>query len=201
MEKEDMIDFLLKIEELTRSGLKYSTDPYAIDNYRQLEEEVRRLLRKDDISMEGENLFKRDVYPTPSVSVRTIIFSDDRKSVLMVKEKSDEKWSLPGGWAEMSLNPSDSAKKEVWEEAGCDCEILRLVGVLDRYKDVNTSGVPEYIICFEAKKVGEFHDPCFEILDRGFFPIDDLPPISRIYRIEQIRRLINAALEGETVFD
>ncbi len=73
MEKQELIDFLLKVEELTRSGLKYSSDPYAIDNYKELEKEVKVLLSKDDINMEGENLFKRDVYPTPNVSVRTVI--------------------------------------------------------------------------------------------------------------------------------
>ena len=201
MEKNDLIDFLIKIEELTKSGLKYSTDPYAIDNYRQLEEQVKKLLEKDDIVLEGENLFTRDVYPTPNVSVRTVIFSEDRKSVLLVKERMDALWSLPGGWAEMDLNPSESAKKEVYEEAGCDCRITRLVGVLDRYNDVKTTGVPEYVICFEAEKVGQFHEPCFEILERKYFPLDSLPKFSRKNREDQMRRLIKAALEGETVFD
>ncbi len=101
----------------------------------------------------------------------------------------------------MGISPSESAKKEVFEEAGCECEIVRLVGVLDRYKDVTTTGVPEYIVCFEARKTGEFQDPCFEILDRKFFPVDDFPEISKKNRKEQIERFIDAALKGETVFD
>lgn len=201
MKNNDLTDFLLKIEELTRSGLKYSKDEYAIDNYKQLEAEVKSFLAKRDIVFEGENIFKRNIYPTPSVSVRSVIFSEDRKQVFMVQERSDSRYSLPGGFAELSLSPSESALKEVYEEAGSKAEIVRLVAVLDRYKNLPTRSAPEYIIAFEAKLVGKRHKPCFEILSTGYFPIDNLPPISRKNDPEQMRRIIAAASNRETIFD
>ena len=38
-------------------------------------------------------------YATPKIDVRGVIF-DDRERVLLMQEKSDGRWSLPGGWAD-----------------------------------------------------------------------------------------------------
>src|SRR5438874_1891566 len=44
-------------------------------------------------------------YATPKVDVRGAIFdADDR--VLMMRERSDGKWSLPGGWADPLDTPT-----------------------------------------------------------------------------------------------
>lgn len=42
------------------------------------------------------NLFANETgYRTPKVDIRGVIFRD--KQLLMVKEKADNKWALPGG--------------------------------------------------------------------------------------------------------
>ncbi len=201
MKDNDLTDFLLKIEELTKVGLKYSTDPYAIDNYLEIEKEVKSFLKKKDIIFEGENIFKRNIYPTPSVSVRSVIFDEKREKVLLVQERSDSLYSLPGGFAELSLSPSESALKEIKEEAGCDARIIRLVAVLDRYKDLATTSAPEYIIAFEAEVTSSFSSPCFEIISRDYFPIDDLPAFSKKNDESEMRRIILAARDKKTIFD
>lgn len=58
------------------------------------------------------NVFKKDVYPTPNVSVRTIFLSEDKKMVFLVREAVDGGWSFPGGWTEIGLSPMESAKKK-----------------------------------------------------------------------------------------
>lgn len=54
----------------------------------------------------------------------------DRK-ILMVKEKSDGAWALPGGWGDIGFSPSEVAIKEVEEEAGLDVKAIKLIGVFD----------------------------------------------------------------------
>ena len=53
-----------------------------------------------EVKFDRPNYFARDIYPTPNISVRTIIISKDRKKVLMVREASSHTYSFPGGWAE-----------------------------------------------------------------------------------------------------
>ncbi|MDD6226557.1 MAG: NUDIX domain-containing protein [Bacilli bacterium] len=135
------------------------------------------------------------------MSVRTIIFDETRTKVLLVQERSDLGYSLPGGWTELTLSPSESAKKEVREEVGAECEIVRLVGVTDRYKDIETTGVPEYVLTFEGRLVSEIGESCHEIVSKGFFDIDNLPPFSCKNVENQMKKLIYAARDNKTIFD
>lgn len=202
MERFDLVDYLLKIEEIVKIGLKYSTDPYAIDNYTQLQDVTNDFINhKLDVKLNTPNFFTRDIYPTPSVSVRTVILSPDKKKVLLVKERCDGGYSLPGGWTELGLSPSASAIKEVKEEAGKKIKIKRLVGVLDRYNNITTTGVPEYIIVFEGEVEQDLKEFCYEITDVNYFDINNLPNWSLKNVPSQMDRIIKACVENKTIFD
>lgn len=199
---KDIVDFLIKVEEISKVGLKFSKDPYARDNYQELQNLAKEFINdKMGVEMEKENFFQRDIYPTPNVSVRTICFSPNRKKILLVKEKLDGKWSIPGGWSELTLTPSQSALKELREEAGCEGKLIRLVGVFDRYRSKHLKGVPEYIVVFEGEITKVVSEPCFEIIETKWFDIDDLPEWSIKNNKEQMEKIISVALNGETSFD
>lgn len=203
MKKYDINDYLLKVMEISKIGLKFSKDPYALDNYDELQRiTIDFIEHLDEINMGDQNFFKRDVYPTPNVSVRTIILSKDKKKVLMVQEASDGGWSLPGGWSEIGLSPVQSAKKEVYEEAGYDCKIKKCIGTMDRYgHGLPTTGVPEYILVFLGEIIGKQHKPTYEILNVDWFDIDNLPQISRKNNIDQIKLMLKHAVSGKSLFD
>jgi len=202
MVKNSIVEFIMKVEEISKVGLMYSTDPYARDNYEQLQKLAKTFIADQmNIDLESGNFFARDIYPTPNVSVRTIVFNKERNKVLLVREKSDGGFSLPGGWAELCYSPSESALKEVWEEAGSKCKLVRLVGVFDRYNNVKTTGIPEYMIAYEGEIVEEVNEPCFEIIEKGFYPIDDLPQWSAKNNPVQMEKIIAAAIKKETLFD
>ncbi|HBR86005.1 MAG TPA: hypothetical protein DEA32_02335 [Firmicutes bacterium] len=202
MEKHALIDYLLKVEEIAKVGLTYSKDPYALDNYDELQRLTSRFLDSiDAVRLDGQNYFRRDVYPTPSVSCRTIILSPDRTKVLLVQEAKDEGWSFPGGWCEIGLSPTESARKEVWEEAGYDCRITNMIGALDRYSGMSTSGAPEYILVYEGKLVGQPHKPTYEILAVDWFPVDNLPRISIKNHPQQMLRMLDCALHRKSLLD
>ncbi|HET7880958.1 MAG TPA: NUDIX domain-containing protein, partial [Acetobacteraceae bacterium] len=52
---------------------------------------------------------------TPKLGVRGAVFQDDR--ILLVRERADgERWTLPGGWADVNESPASAVAREVREE-------------------------------------------------------------------------------------
>ena len=202
MDSKQIYDFLIKIQSISKIGLIYSTDPYAITNYKEINELSTKFLEDFlEVKFDRPNYFKRDIYPTPNVSVRTVILNEEKTKVLMVKEVNLQAYSLPGGWADLYDSPSKTAKNECMQEAGANIEIVRLVGITDRTPFKSNTSLPEYVVIFEAKLVGELGEHEYETDDVGWFDIDNLPLISRKTSEQELKRMIKAAVSGETIFD
>lgn len=202
MDSKQIYDFILKIQSIAKIGLVYSKDPYAISNYKEINELSLKFLEDFmEVEFDRPNYFKRDIYPTPNISVRTVIFNEDRTQVLMVREVKDQKYILPGGWADLYDTPASAAIKECSQEAGIDVEIIRLVGVMNRTPFKKPTAIPEYVLVFEGKKSSDFYEHEYETDDVRFFPINELPEISPKVTEGEIKRMINSALNGETIFD
>ena len=202
MDSKEIFDFIIKVQAIAKIGLTYSKDPYAITNYNEINELSKKFLEDfQNVKIERNNYFQKDIYPTPNVSVRTVILNEDRTKVMMVREVSLGTYSLPGGWADLYDSPSKVAKNECSQEAGADVEIVRLVGVLDRTPFKASSSTPEYVIVFEGKIIGELHEHEYETDDVGWFDINNLPPISRKTSAEELLRMICAARDNKTIFD
>lgn len=202
MESKNFYDFLIKIQSIAKIGLKFSKDPYALSNYQEINDLSTKFLEDfQNVNLNRNNYFERDIYPTPNVSVRTIIFSDDRKKILMVREASSHEYSLPGGWADLYDSPSKAAKNECIQEAGAEVEMVRLVGITDRTPFKNTNSVPEYVVIFEGKIKVLHEEHEYETDDVAFFDIENLPVISRKTSKEELMRFILAAKNGETIYD
>lgn len=202
MDSKYFYDFLVKIQSIAKIGLIYSKDPYAISNYTEINDLSTKMLEEfQDVKFDRNNFFERDVYPTPNVSVRTIIFNEDRTEILMVREAVSQEYSLPGGWADLYDTPSKAAKNECLQEAGAEVEMVRLVGITDRTPFERNASVPEYVVIFEGKITKMHEDHEYETDDVQFFRIDNLPVISRKTSKEELMRFIEAAKSGETIFD
>ena len=202
MDSKSFYDFLIKIQSISKIGLIYSKDPYALSNYKEINDLSTKFLEDfQNVDLNRNNYFERDIYPTPNISVRTVIFNEDKTKVLLVREAVSHEYSLPGGWCDLYDSPSTAAKNECIQEAGAEVEMMRLVGITDRTPFKNNTSVPEYVIVFEGR-IKELHkEHEYETDDVGFFDINDLPPISRKTSKEELLRFINAALKGETIFD
>lgn len=202
MDSKQVYDFILKVQSISKIGLIYSKDPYALTNYQELNDLSTKFLEDFlEVKFDRPNYFQRDIYPTPNISVRTIIFNENKSKVLMVREAALKAYSLPGGWADLYDSPSQTAKNECKQEAGAEIEIIRLVGLTSRTPFKAPTSIPEYVAIFEAKltKLNEEHE--YETDDVGFFDIDNLPEISRKTSKGELLRFINAAKSGETIFD
>lgn len=199
---QELYDFLVRIQAIAKIGLTYSKDDYALTNYKEINDLSTKFLEKFmEVKLDRPNYFVKDTYPTPAISVRTIIFSADRTKVLMVREVNSHQYSLPGGWAELYDSPSETAINESFQEAGADIKVVRLVGILNRTPFKNPTTIPEYCIIFEGQLMNKLHEHEYETDDVGFFDINNLPEISRKTSMTELMRMINAAKNNETIFD
>ena len=202
MDTKELYDYLLKIQSIAKIGLVFSKDPYAITNYQQINDLTLEMMEKLlEIEFHKPNFFSRDIYPTPSVSVRALILNKNKDQILMVREANSGTYSFPGGWADLYDSPGQTAINESSQEAGADIELVRLVGVLNRTPFKSGVHVPEYLIVFEAKLKGELHAHEYETDDVKWFPLDKLPTMSRKVAKEEIDRIISAIKNNETIFD
>ncbi len=202
MDTKELYDYILKIQSIAKIGLVFSKDPYAITNYQQINDLTIEMLEKlMEIQFNRPNYFSRDIYPTPSVSVRAIILNEKRDKVLMVRESNSGTYSFPGGWADLYDSPGQTAINESSQEAGADIELVRLVGVLNRTPFKTGVHVPEYLVVFEAKLKGQLHEHEYETDDVNWFNLNELPPMSRKVAKQEIDRIIDAVIEQKTIFD
>ena len=202
MDTKELYDYILKIQSIAKIGLVFSKDPYAITNYQQINDLTIEMLEKlMEIQFNRPNYFSRDIYPTPSVSVRAIILNEKRDKVLMVRESNSGTYSFPGGWADLYDSPGQTAINESSQEAGADIELVRLVGVLNRTPFKTGVHVPEYLVVFEAKLTGQLHEHEYETDDVNWFNLNELPPMSRKVAKQEIDRIIDAVIKQNTIFD
>ncbi|HHX64279.1 MAG TPA: NUDIX domain-containing protein, partial [Chloroflexi bacterium] len=135
-------------------------------------------------------------YATPKVDVRGCVFHDGR--LLLVRERSDGRWTLPGGWADVGESPAQSVAREVYEESGYRVRAAKLLAVYDRALHPHTPPYPYHIYKLFFRCDLEDPAPVAEQVSRtdheishvGFFAEDALPELS-ISRVtpEQIARM------------
>jgi len=190
---------LLRMKALAQTGINFKNSEYDLERYREMVSLVDEMLAGiTDWPLEKiKILHQGDVsYITPKVDVRVLIFDGDK--LLLIKEKADGLWALPGGWADIGFSPSQVAIKEVKEETGLDVRIDRLLAVFDNHSPGHghpLSPFHVYKLFFSSKVIGgHTSNHGHEALDIGFFSIDNLPPLSEERNtISQISQLFEAA--------
>jgi len=201
MDSKNLYDFLIKVQSIAKIGLLYTNDPYAKKNYIEIEKMTLSLLEDlQGVNLGRNNYFKRDIYPTPNISVRAIIFNENGE-ILMVQEQEDGGFSLPGGWADLYDSPTEAVIKETAEEAGAKIKIAGIVAFLHRTPFKTPASVPEYVLVFKAEFLGFTGEHDHEIISVKWVDPLKLPPLSRKVTKFEIERMIDAALKGKTIFD
>ncbi|AZB42671.1 NUDIX domain-containing protein [Bacillus sp. FJAT-42376] len=195
-----------EIQSLSQAGLAYSKDPFDLERFERLRELSQEIVSEyTDVPMNKlPGLFANETgYQTPKVDSRAVVFQDNK--LLLVRERMDGLWSLPGGWADIGLTPSENAAKEAFEESGLKVKPKRLIAVMDKKCHPHPPGAYHiYKMFFLCEKTGGRLETGLETLDAGFFPLDGLPPLS-LGRIteSQIQILFEYCWDGrkEVYFD
>jgi len=100
------LEWAKQIQAISQAGLEYSKDMYDIERFQQLRElSVEIMHQYTDVEVEKvQALFANETgYATPKVDIRAVVFQNDK--ILMVREKQDGAWALPGGWGDIGLSP------------------------------------------------------------------------------------------------
>lgn len=195
------LEWAKQIQAIAQTGLAYSRDIYDIERFEQL----RTLsvdIMQEYTDVESEMLIRlfagEHGYATPKVDVRGVIFRENE--ILMVKEKAEGEWSLPGGWADIGLSPSEIAVKEVREESGFEVRPVRLLAVLDNLKHNPPGPYQAYKIFIACEITGGGAAAGLETSDVRFFAENELPALSQIRNSdEQIRMMFELKRHPEHV--
>jgi ADP-ribose pyrophosphatase YjhB (NUDIX family) len=117
-------------------------------------------------------------YPTPKVDVRGVVFRDDR--LLLVREREDGLWTLPGGWADVGESPREAVEKEIREETGYHTRAVKLLAVWDRDRH-GAPPLPWYVykLAIRCELIGGMAADSIETEAAEFFAEDQIPPLSR----------------------
>ena len=174
------LEWTQKLQAIAQNGLTYSENPFDIERYKSLQAIAAEIMATYS-NVEHSyilNLFSQEVgYATPKVDVRGAVFRDD--TILLVKEREDGCWTLPGGWADVGDSPSEVAVKEVYEESGYQTRAVKLLAVYDRDRQGHPPH-PHYIykLFFLCELVSGSPSPSIETEEVEFFAEDAIPELS-----------------------
>lgn len=172
-----------QIQAIAQTGLAYTEGPYDRERYHQLRAIAAEMLAAyggSDPTQVLDLLSQETGYATPKVDVRGVVFRDD--TILLVKEREDGRWTLPGGWADVGETPAEATVREVQEEAGYPTRAVKLLAAYDRDRQGHTPPLIHavYKLFFRCELLDDSVDPQpnLEVEDVGFFAADRIPDLS-----------------------
>lgn len=169
-----------RLQALAQSGLTYSENPFDIERYRAVQEVAAEMVADcagADLQMVRELFAGQPGYATPKVDVRGVVFRDD--GVLLVKERVDGRWTLPGGWADVNESPGEATVREVYEESGYRTRASKLLALYDRNKHGHTPYIFHiYKLFIRCELEGGAPAESIETAGVGFFGEHELPELS-----------------------
>lgn len=170
----DWVALSRELKSIAEAGLRYTEGPYDRERYLRLHELSSLPMQATAPDFKWPQEFG---YATPKVDVRAAVI-DDRNRILLVQEASSGEWTLPGGWADLNVSPSQNAVKEVLEESGMEVEVVKLIACWD--KDLQGHPrQPEHIykLVFLCRLTGGKLATSHETTGADFFSADHLPPL------------------------
>lgn len=181
---QDLVRWSEALAGIARTGLGFTQNGYERERFEEVlavAADIRHAAEVD--ALEPEELiaeWMRSVgagvagYQTPKVAVGAVV-GNDAGEILLVQRSDSGVWLYPTGWADIGYSASEVVVKEVREETGIECEVVRLIAVLDGLR-AGFTRIPLYSLVFHCRAVGgglQAHP--LECMDVGWFGPDELP--------------------------
>lgn len=171
------LDWVRRLQAIAQNGLTYSDNPYDVERYELLRELAAEIaaahtnVPKQRIAA----LFTNETgYATPKLGVRGVVFQ--RRKLLLVRERADGLWTLPGGWVDVGDAPSVAVAREVIEESGFEVNVIRMLALYDSNLHPHPpSSFHIYRFFFQCEIIGGAPQTSLETSEVDFFSRDDLP--------------------------
>lgn len=197
-----------RILALAEAGLGFTDCDFDRERYEELSQIARSMLA--DLGsvplqrIDGLVPEYAAIYPTPSIDVRGAVIRDGK--ILLVRERMNGKWSLPGGFADIGYSAAENTEQEAWEESGLRVKAHHLFAVRHKAKHGYPADARDFykfqFLCRELDEAQPFAGS--ETSEVGFFAPDALPELSLTRVIpDDINNAFAAAREGRgvTTFD
>jgi len=170
-----------RIQALAETGLEFNQNIYDRERYTELQQiSAEMLSQMTHVPVEQilHVIQDNNGYKTPKTDVRAVIFNEVGE-ILLIREKADDCWAMPGGWADIGYSPAEVAVKESFEEAGIIIQPVKLLAVLDKQKQ-NMPPAFEYVykIFILCKKLSNNISTGAETSAVGWFSENNLPELS-----------------------
>lgn len=176
-----ILDYAKRLKAMAHLGLTYAKDEYDLERYRELEQislEIMQEISGDPLEKITDYFSTNKEYITPKTDIRVVIFNAE-KEILLVREKADGKWSLPGGWADIGFSPKEIAVKEALEETGFLVKPIKLLAVLDKRCHPHPPQADYvYKIFIQCEIISGEKKQAFDILDVAFFDRNAIQELS-----------------------
>jgi len=181
------LDLAREIQAIAQTGLTYTQNDYDVQRYKRLME-LSAEITAHYTSLDKEPILERfsiqSGYATPKIDVRGAMVRDGR--ILLVQEKVDGNWSMPGGWADVGDLPSAMVEREIREESGLKAKAEKIIAVYD----ANRMSPPElfhaYKIIFLCTILDGEPAPGDETTAVDFFDPAHLPTLSSVRTNERM---------------
>jgi len=169
-----------KVQAIAQNGLLFTQDSFERERYTQLQELTSSILAAElDIPLGAARALwdNEKGYATPKVDVRGGVFDGDR--VLLVRERSDGGWTLPGGWVDVNDAPSEAVAREIYEESGYRAKATKLAMLVDKNRHPHPPSLHHiYKLFFLCDLTGGAAKTSNETDGVDFFPVHSLPNLS-----------------------
>jgi ADP-ribose pyrophosphatase YjhB (NUDIX family) len=165
-----------EIQALAQTGCHYATGQYDRERYQRLMEIAAEIIADHSRVPYAKLLdgFRAQIgYATPRIDVRGAVFRDDR--LLLVKERLDGGWTMPGGWADVGDTPAESVEREVLEEAGLRVKANKVIGVYDANRAGPLELFHAFKIVFLCDLISGEPRPSVETSEVAFFGHSEIP--------------------------
>lgn len=174
------LDWSQRLAALAQSGLAYADNPFDEQRYAQVRAIAAEMVAAHAGGETGayvDRLAGDSGYATPKLDTRAIVVRDAR--ILLVRERSDGRWTPPGGFVDVGEGPRSAVEREAREESGFEVRATRLLAVFDRHQHAHPPALHHAWKAFFACEVtGGEAAASVETTDVGFFDPADLPPLS-----------------------
>jgi ADP-ribose pyrophosphatase YjhB (NUDIX family) len=200
------LSYAKRLQAIASTGLHFSSDEFDRERFEEVARIANRMLAElGQVPVERIESLVSDFakgYATPKIDVRGALIEAD--SILLVRERSDGLWTLPGGFAEVGRSAARNVEREVLEEAGLAVSARSLYSVRHKAKRPYEPDVRDFYKLFFLCERADARAPRAgaETSDARFFPRGGLPELSRGRVIEEdIEAAFRFREAGVTAFD
>ena len=172
-----------QLQAIASTGVHIADDPYERERYTEVVRIAQQMLSAlGSVPIEKIEGLVTDFakgYATPRIDVRGAVIQNDQ--ILLVQEKADELWSLPGGYADVGLSAAENVAKEISEEANIEVVARSLYSVRHKAKHAYSQDARDFYKFFFLCEQTDDADstPGLETGDLGFLPLSKLPTLSQ----------------------